>query len=149
MPIKNYTSTVPIGTSIMRIEHRLAQAGALNISKKYADDRSGRPVGMVFQIMVNNRPVVFKLPAKTDLVYKYLKNSRKRTPTKSQDENLRMQADRTAWKLLFDWIDMQVSMIELDQLDVIEAFLQHSYDAARDQTFYEKLKTNDFKLLNM
>jgi hypothetical protein len=113
MPIKNYTSTVPILDSISRIEYRLAQAGAMHIAKSYAEDKSGKPTGMMFQIMIENIPMTFKLPAKADNVYKYLRMQRKKLPTKAQDEGLRMQADRTAWKILNDWIDIQVSMIEL------------------------------------
>jgi hypothetical protein len=46
MNIKNYTSSVPIGNSISKIEHRLAQAGATHISKSYEE---GKPIGMMFQ----------------------------------------------------------------------------------------------------
>jgi len=144
MPIKNYTSTVAVPKSIAKIEYRLAQAGALSIAKSYED---GRPIGMVFQINVNNVPMVFKLPAKSDRVYQYLRKQPKRIPTKTQLENIRMQADRTAWKILSDWIDIQVSLIELEQAEPVEIFFPYLYDAASDQTLYEKAKETGFKQL--
>lgn len=144
MAIKNYTSTVPVSNSISRIEHRIAQAGASHIAKSYKDER---PTGMIFQIDVNSFPMTFKLPAKSDNVYKYLRNQRKRPPTKIQDDKLKLQADRTAWKILFDWIDIQVSLIELDQAEAIEVFLPYAYDGNQDQTLFDKMKSNNFKLL--
>lgn len=147
MPIKNYTSTVPVLSSIARIEHRLAQSGAMHIAKSYADDKSGRPTGMIFQILINNLPMTFKLPAKAENVYKYLRKQRRKPPTKAQEESLRIQADRTAWKILNDWIDIQVSMIELDQAEAIEVFLPYAYDGSTNQTLFEKMKDTNFKLL--
>lgn len=144
MAIKNYTSTVPMINSISRIEHRLAQAGALHISKSYENEK---PIGMLFQIQSNGIPVVFKLPAKAGRVFDWLKMQKKRPPTKSQMEQIRAQADRTAWKILSDWIDIQISLIELGQAEVMEIFLPYAYDEGKGQTLYEKLEENNFKLL--
>lgn len=144
MAIKNYTSTVPMINSIARIEHRLAQAGATDISKSYD---GGKPTGMIFRIMVNNQPVTFKLPAKVDRVLNHLVMLRKKPPTKSQLESLQAQADRTAWKILNDWIDIQVSMIELEQAEPMEIFLPYLYDGRSKQTLFERAKENQFKQL--
>ena len=144
MAIKNYTSTVPMIKSIGRIEHRLAQAGATHIAKSYLGER---PIGIIFQIKVNEISMTFKLPARSDNVYRNLKMQRKNPPTKAQDESLRQQADRTAWKILNDWIDIQVSMIELDQAEVVEVFLPYTYDVKSDKTLFEGFKDNNFKML--
>lgn len=147
MAIKNYTSEVPAERSISNIEHRLAQAGASHIAKFYTEDGSARPLGMFFQIKVDGIPMSFKLPAKTNNVFDYLKLQRKRVPTKAQEESIRKQADRTAWKILYEWIDIQVSMIELDQAEPIEIFLPYAYDIKKDQTLFDRMKENNFKQL--
>lgn len=144
MNLKNYTSSVPVITSIGRIEHRLAQAGATHIAKSYNKER---PVGMIFQIPINNVPMTFKLPAKSDKVFEFMIKQRTRPPKQSQREAIQMQADRTAWKILSDWIDIQVSMIQLDQAEAIEVFLPYAYDGRNDRTLFEKMKDNNFKLL--
>ena len=61
MNIKNYTSSTPVVNSINKIEHRLTSAGATHIAKMYEQER---PVGMIFQISINNILMTFKLPAK-------------------------------------------------------------------------------------
>lgn len=147
MNLKNYTSSVPVINSIGRIEHRLAQAGAMHIAKSYAEDKSGRPIGMIFQIMINNVPMTFKLPAKADRVFDHMIKHRTRPPKQAQREAIRMQADRTAWKILSDWIDIQVSLIQLDQVEAIEVFLPYAYDGKNDRTLFQKMKETNYKLL--
>jgi hypothetical protein len=145
MNIKNYTSSVSIINSINRIEFRLSQAGATHIAKTYEKER---PTGMIFQIPVNGFPLTFKVPSKVDKVYEYMLKQRKSPPTQSAKETVRQQADRTAWKILADWVDIQVSLIEINHVETIEAFLQYTYDGREDKTLFEKMKQENFKLLN-
>lgn len=145
MNLKNYTSSVPVINSIGRIEHRLAQSGATHIAKTYDKER---PIGMIFQIPVNNIPMTFKLPAKTDKVFEHMIKQRSRPPQPSQKDAIRMQADRTAWKILSDWVEIQVSLIQLDQAEAVEVFLPYVYDGKKDQTLFDKMKEANFKLLN-
>lgn len=144
MNLKNYTSSVPVINSIARIEHRLAQAGATHIAKSYNKER---PIGMIFQIPINNVPLTFKLPAKAEKVYDYMIKQRAKPPKKEQLETIRLQADRTAWKILADWIDIQVSIVQIDQAEPTEVFLSYLYDSKRDQTLFDKMKETNFKQL--
>lgn len=144
MNLKNYTSSVPVINSIGKIEHKLAQSGATHIAKSYDKER---PIGMIFQIPVNNIPMTFKLPAKSDNVYEHMLKQRSRPPQSSQRAAIRMQADRTAWKILSDWIDIQVSLIQLDQAEAVEVFLPYAYNGKNDKTLFESMKENSFKLL--
>lgn len=105
-------------------------------------------VGMIFQIQINEMPLTFKLPAKADKVYDYMIKQRSRNPKPNQREAIRMQADRTAWKILSDWIDIQVSLVQIQQADVIEVFLPYSFDVRSNQTLFDKVKSGNFKLLN-
>ena len=68
---------------------------------------------MIFQIPINGNPMTFKLPAKTDRVFDFMVRQRARPPKENQLEAIRKQADRTGWKILSDWIDIQVSIIQL------------------------------------
>ncbi len=145
MNLKNYTSSVPAMNSIQRIEFKLAQAGATHIAKTYEDEK---PIGIIFQIPINDVPMTFKLPAKTEKVYDYMRMQRRKSPTKSQAEALKLQAERTGWKILSDWIDLQISMIQIQHVEVMEIFLPYLYDGKSNKTLFEKMKTNNFKLLS-
>lgn len=61
---------------------------------------------------------------------------------------IKEQAARTAWKLLADWIDIQLSLVELDQVEMLEIFMPYIYDAVKEQTFFERMKDSGFKLLD-
>lgn len=143
MNIRNYTSSVPVINSINFIEHRLASAGATHIAKFYEENR---PVGMIFQITHNNVPLTFKLPAKSLAVYNVLFNAVKR-PRPSTKETIRSQSDRTAWKILSDWVDIQITMIQLEQAEFTEVFLPYFYDLKTNKTLFEKVAANEINLL--
>lgn len=143
MNIRNYTSSVPVINSINFIEHRLASAGATHIAKFYEENR---PVGMIFQITHNNVPLTFKLPAKSLAVFNVLFNAVKR-PRPSTKETIRSQSDRTAWKILSDWVDIQITMIQLEQAEFTEVFLPYFYDLKTNKTLFEKVAANEIKLL--
>ena len=115
MNLKNYTSSVSINTSIQKIEHRLTQAGATHIAKSYKGEIPDR---MIFQIPVNNNPMTFQLPSKIEKVYDYMIKQKKFGYKKDVQETTKKQAGMTAWKILSDWIDIQVSMITLDQAEL-------------------------------
>ena len=115
MNLKNYTSSVSINTSIQKIEHRLTQAGATHIAKSYKGEI---PDGMIFQIPVNNNPMTFQLPSKIEKVYDFMIKQKKFGYKKDVQETTKKQAGMTAWKILSDWIDIQVSMITLDQAEL-------------------------------
>lgn len=134
--IKNYTSQVPASQSIYRIEKRLVDNGATTISKFYDD--KGKIEGVIFQMKVPEAPmpITFKLPARVDRVFDRLWKEVKK-PSPERKDKVKDQAERTAWKLLNDWIDIQMSLIELNQIDFTEVFLSYAYDG--QQTYHEKL----------
>jgi hypothetical protein len=135
MNLKNYTSEVPPEKSILNIEKWLVQAGATDISKKYQN--GGTCTAITFRIMANNGPIFFQLPAKVDACFKVL----------FSNKTYNTEKIKTAWKIVSDWVEVQLSMIKLNQAEVIEIFLPYVYDPATNETFFQKLKGNNFKQL--
>lgn len=141
--VKNYTSQVPVNRSVQHIEDRLVKHGAKNILKLYDNKKL---TGVAFIVSVNQKDIPFRLPARIDRVEKQLRSTIKRPRTGTMDRIVQ-QAERTAWRLLADWVDVQISLIELDQVELIEVFMPYIYDHTSDQTFFEKMKASGFKLL--
>ena len=65
-------------------------------------------------------------------------SSRKRRDKKSFAE----QAERTAWKIVQDWAEVQMSMVQMGQADPLEVFLPYLYDGRR--TYYQAMKDANF-----
>lgn len=144
MTIKNYTSTVPASTSVSRIEQYLVNAGACDISKKYSAEKICTSI--TFRVIINNIPVFFQLTAKVDACFKVLYAEIKK-PLPTTRQNVLNQAERTAWKIISDWVEVQITMVTLDQADLIQVFLPYVYNSATDKTFYDQLKDGGFKQL--
>jgi len=140
--IKNYTSGVPVERTVMRIEVALIAAGAIGIYKDYKDGVLG---AICFSIQdPENRLLSVRLPADAKAVYEVLRARMKR-PRGETLKKLMDQSARTSWRLIEDWIKIQVSLIEMRQAEFLQVFLPYIWNGK--QTYYESLKEGGFKAL--
>lgn len=146
MSIKNYTSSVPVERSVMLIEHHLSRAGAATISKWYDENKD--LAGISFQVVTNGISMIFRLPAKWKECEKVFVREIRR-PTPDAKKRAKEQAQRTAWKILYEWVQIQVSLIELQQAEVLEVFLPYAYNPENDQTLFEQMRSTGFKQLQL
>ena len=93
---------------------------------------------------INGKNATFKLPSDPHAVFvtmmKEVKRARKETV-----KRIEIQAARTAWKILCEWVHIQITMIQMEQAEAIQVFLPYAFDG--QQTFYERLKGNEFRQL--
>lgn len=143
MKLKNYTSETPCDRSLSRIEAVLVSIGASNINKRY---EGGKLIAIMFSVTVNGNDVPFKLPAKVDVVEKVLRQDCKR-PRKGTLEKIYQQAERTAWKIVCDWVEIQGTMIKLQQAEFLEVFMPYVYSLKNNQTMFERMKEGNYKAL--
>jgi hypothetical protein len=143
--LKNYTSSISAQTTISYIEAYLMEVGATGIMKKVED---GQVMAIVFEIADENGVKrLVKLPANVGAVHEYLWQdyiTNAKRPRNSK-EDFAEQAGRTAWKIMQDWVQIQMSMIKLKQMKVLQVFLPYVWDG--NQTYYEFLQGNKFKAL--
>ena len=142
-PIKNYTSTVAINKSVQHIEDQLIRHGAQEILKII---EGGKLVGIAFIISVSGKNIPFRIPARLDRVEKKLRELIRR-PINGTLQRVAEQAGKTAWKILSDWVDIQMTLIDLEQAELAEVFMPFAYDHRTKQTFFEQVKKADFCLL--
>ena len=143
MNLRNYTSKVSTERSTTAIERLLADAGVTHIMRTYADKRL---TGFVFSLVVSGRSITFKLPANPAAVKNILAKEMKR-PRPETLKRLQDQSERTAWKLLHEWVAIQISLIQMGQADAVQVFLPYAYDSLKNETIYERFKANGFKAL--
>jgi hypothetical protein len=75
-------------------------------------------------------------------IYSDAKNKRVRAINGKQDKAIFEQAYRTSWKLAFEWIDIQATMIELGQVEAIEVFMPYLIVDKAGTTLFEMAKSN-------
>jgi|SRR5215469_1826584 len=153
MFLKNYTSDVPVSESIRRIEQVLIQCGVKNIGKEYGIDQ--KVVALTFTVEEEGKPWMIRLPAKekeaTDALFAdyagkegVSKNGQEALDwrKKKRRRDFVTQGERTAWRIAKDWVEVQMSMIQLKQATPLTVFLPYAWDGKR--TYYEALKAANY-----
>jgi hypothetical protein len=156
MFLKNYTSNVPVNQTIYRIEQVLIKCSALGIMKEYTGT-AGQISAITFQIESPAGKITIRLPADKEKALDALwldyadgdKLNEKGDALndwhgrkKKKRADFAAQAARTAWKIIQDWIEVQMSMVQMKQADTLQVFLPYVYNGK--QTYYQSLRESNF-----
>jgi len=142
----NYTTTISPEKTVAEIQSKLAKAGAWQILHEY--ERTTRElVGLSFRIDTEFGPIAFRLPANIAAVEMILTRQRKRSRYLKKPGD-REQATRVAWRILKDWVEAQLALIETGQVKLEQVFLAFAQDS-KGRTVYEGIKERKFAGLLM
>ncbi len=154
--LKNYTSDVPVSQTIYRIEQVLIKCGVTGIAKEYAGT-DGEIIAVSFHVESPSGMLSIRLPADKEKATQALWldyvdgdkltdkgdelhwNTRKRKKRSDFTE----QGARTAWKIVQDWVEVQMSMIQLQQADTLQVFLPYVM-VNRKQNFYQQVVERNY-----
>lgn len=139
MPILNYTTQIDVYKSIGEIQKILGDHGVFKQSIIY--DSGKTPSGLTFTILFQGEEIDFSLPCKIDWVLWRLKNSR--IPSKLQTKD---QAYRVAWRIIKDWVEAQMALIESELADLEEVFFPYMVSNNGAQTMFESFRDRNFLL---
>lgn len=132
----NYTTTVDATRTIAEIQQILAAKGALSVSVDY--DNTGFPSAVTFKVMINGHEVWYRLPSKYDEAERALLASRD-IPERFKK---REQAIRVCWRILKDWVEAQMAIIQLGQAELAEVFFPYAIDATSGLTLFHHWAEN-------
>lgn len=152
--LKNYTSEVPVSQTIFNIEKVLLRCGVAGIMKEYGPN--GNITAVTFQIRLDNAPPWWvRLPANVQKAWdalwlNYVDGDKlsvdgmrlawsQKRKTKA---DFKEQAERTAWKIIQDWVEVQMSMIQMQQADFREVFLPYIWNG--EKSYYQALRESGF-----
>lgn len=139
MAILNYTTTIDPFKTIGEIQAILVKHGASNISVDYVNSS---PSALTFLINLNGEFVNFRLPSNHTGVYKALCKD-KDVPKRYKTEE---QARKVAWRIVKDWVEAQMAIIQAGLATLPEVFLPYAV-VANGQTLYESVSQNGMKFL--
>lgn len=145
MPIKNYTTTITPHRSVEQVQELLRKKGARRVMVEY--DAQGMPQAVTFECELQQATgaalrIPFRIQARVEAMQRCLK---KDAPPRFQGLQ---QAERVAWRLVRDWIDVQLAFIEAGQAEMAELLLGFALSAEKDdtgrpQTFFQILTSQD------
>lgn len=138
MAIKNYTSKKSAVATAAEIEDLLIKHGAKMIQK---DITNGNISAFRFVVDTAVGLIPIQLPVNVEAVYKILQKDRK---TNRAVKVTMEQAERTAWRCLYDWTAAQMALIEIGMVKLEQVFLPYVvykdgrtlYEAAAAKGFY-------------
>lgn len=131
----NYTTKIDPDKTCAEIGKILSSHGAIGVMTEY-DQKDHLVSALRFMIQVGERKMMFKLPADWRPVQKVLQDQRekgRRSIDTSQEEEVRV-----AWRILKDWMEAQMALVETQMVTTQEVFLL--YMMTRDgRTLSEKV----------
>nr|MBA3889820.1 hypothetical protein [Gemmatimonadaceae bacterium] len=141
MPILNYTTKISAGATVGEIQAKLAAHGANGVSIDYD---SGMPEALAFRIQTPHGLVTFRMEA----------NWRGVLAAMEADQNVPRaqvrpdQAQRVAWRILKDWVEAQLAIVEAGLATLTKVMLPYAVTAT-GQTVYQRLETEGPELLQL
>lgn len=141
MAILNYTTTVDAFKTVSEIEYILMKHKAKSIMKQYDGEHIS---GLSFLIDTGRQQVPVILPVKVEECLKVLKKEKENSP-RSNIKATRDQAERVAWRILKDWVEAQMALLDIEMVKFEEIFLPY-IETNTGQTIYERLEERQFLL---
>ncbi|PPL04957.1 hypothetical protein [Parapedobacter indicus] len=135
MAILNYTTKIDSTKTIGEITKCLVSHGAKKIVSDYDDD--GIPTLITFLLPINDRMVAYALPANYSGVLKAMEKA------KGVPRHLctKEQAVRVSWRIVKDWIEAQMAIVEANLADMAEVFLPYAVTPSGN-TLYHEVRSN-------
>lgn len=135
MPLLNYTTKVDVYTTLGAIQGQLVKHGAKKIMQDYDDH--GHIAALTFLIDTPAGARGIRLPANVDKVHTVLHRQKVKCD--------REQAERVAWRIVKDWVEAQMAILESEMVEMDEIFLPYMVNN-NGQTFFEAYRNNQLML---
>jgi hypothetical protein len=139
MPILNYTTSIASEKTVGEITSLLARKGARSINTDFTEE--GLIHGITFVMVLHGLPVRFQLPSNASGVcavmmkekpYSY---SYSRKTREQWQQEIRQQAERVAWRILKDWVEAQIALVESSQAEMAQVFMPYAVEASGQTMF--------------
>lgn len=135
MPLLNYTTKVNVFNTLGEIQAQLVKHGAKKIMQDY--DEAGRITALAFMIDTPLGPRGVRLPANAEAVHAVLLRQKVKCD--------RDQAERVAWRIIKDWVEAQMAILESEMVQMDEIFLPYMIDRS-GKTLFQKYQNGQLLL---
>ena len=120
MPILNYTTQIQASKTVGEITNILVAHGARSILTNYDD--KGQIKNLSFEVNTNRGVAQIVLPVDPDAVLRVMSKSNSHVPYRLQ---CREQAIRVAWRIVKDWVEAQMAILETEMVKMEQIFLPY------------------------
>lgn len=134
MAILNYTTKVPVSRTMTEITEVLVKAKAQAIMSEYED---GVVSHISFRMVTDQGILSYRLDANIDGVYAAIKADKSIEPRYKSRE----KAERIAWRIVKDWLEAQMAMVEAKLASLPQVMLPYM-QTSNGQTPYQRFVNN-------
>ncbi len=136
-PIKNYTTQIAVEKTIGEIETILAQGGVSRVAKEYDTDGV---FALTFCIRRDGNDIPFRMPIRVASVKLILEQERRKGRLPAKLDSIE-QARRIGWRILKDWTDAQMALVQIGMVKMEEVFMPYLFSYANNLTLFEHMET--------
>jgi len=137
LAILNYTTTIGVHKTLGEIQQNLVDHGARKLMFDY--DNNGHILSLSFSIATPKGDRGVKLPANVPAIFEVLKQQKKAGKIKTNPDY--EQAERVAWRIIKDWVEAQMAILETKMVTFEQVFLAEVLNN-HGQTFFEVYQQN-------
>ena len=142
MPLLDYTTSVAVSRTVAQVQAKLVEHGARAVMMEYDDQ--GRIRALAFKVKTPNGELPIRLPIDAAATLKVLQRQHYsgEIPARYASEE---HAYRVAWRIIKDWVEAQMSLIETEMVKMEEIFLPYVITRS-GQTLYQVMAEKHFLL---
>ena len=141
-PLLDYTTSVPVAKTVAQIQAKLVKNGARAVMIEYSD--RGWVTALAFKVNTPNGELPIRLPIDAASTLKVLQKQHYKgeIPARFADEE---HAYRVAWRIIKDWVEAQMSLLETEMVRMEQIFLPYVIIRS-GQTVYQVMSEKHFLL---
>jgi len=144
MGLLNYSTKIPALRTAGEVQGILAKHGAKAIMIQY--DNEGRPEALTFNIKHDQQDLSYRLPITPAKALKVLEAQHQRGQLRhSQPKPDYEQAGKVAWRIIKDWVEAQMAILETEMVSMEEVFLPYML-GKEGKTLYQVMSERGFYL---
>ena len=142
MPLLDYTTSVPVSRTVAQVQAKLVEHGARAVMMEY--DNQGRISALAFKVRTPNGEIPIRLPIDATATLKVLQRqaANREVPGRYANE---AHAYRVAWRIIKDWVEAQMSLLETEMVKMEQIFLPYIITPG-GQTVYQVIAEKHFLL---
>jgi len=142
MPLLDYTTSVPVSRTVAQVQAKLVEHGARAVMMEYDDN--GRIKALAFKAKTPSGELPIRLPIDAAATLRVLERQHynREIPARYATE---AQAYRVAWRIIKDWVEAQMSLLETEMVRMEEIFLPYVITQG-GQTIYQVMAQKHFLL---
>jgi hypothetical protein len=137
----NYTTEIEPEQTVAEIQRLLARAGAASVRVDY---QNGQPEAVLFMLVLGREHIPFRVPSRWEGVHSILRADD--SPEMRRKYRTEAHARRVAWRIVKDWLEAQIALVESGQATLPQLFLPHAV-RSDGRTFFEIVAADPQRLL--